>query len=284
MSVVRIVDDGGDGASFLEVDGEVLPNGDINAFRNLTGVNVRSDDIMVSAYPKSGSHWVMEVIHFLLAGSLDVDELQKMVTMMDSSPETSYRDLPSPRILNTHLRLEQLPADVLKKKVKLICVLRNPMDVAVSYYNFLRVLTFTDYNGKWNNFCRPYFNGKFCYGSWFDHTRHWEEVKKDNPDHPILTLFYEDFKENPVREAKKLRNFLGVDKSDGFVKQVCEHCDFQSMQKRKGTTKMGKYAFRKGEVGDWKNWFTVAQKEWFDELYQDKIAELPIKFRYTLDD
>ncbi|XP_048257121.1 cytosolic sulfotransferase 1-like isoform X3 [Haliotis rufescens] len=205
MNVVRILDDGGDGASFLETDGQVLPNGDINAFHNLASVNVRSDDIIVSAYPKAGSHWVTEIIHFLLAGSVDVDDFQKMVTMIDSSPETAYRDLPSPRILNTHLRLEQLPADVLKKK-------------------------------------------------------------------------------NPVREAVKLRDFLGVARSDEFVRQVCEHCHFDSMQKRKATTEMGKYAFRKGKVGDWKNWFTVAQKEWFDQLYKEKMADIPIKFRYTLDD
>ena len=35
-----------------------------------------------------------------------------------------------------------------------------------------------------------------------------------------------------------------------------------------------------GVVGDWKNWFTVAQREMFDELWKKKMKDSLFKFRY----
>jgi hypothetical protein len=37
-----------------------------------------------------------------------------------------------------------------------------------------------------------------------------------------------------------------------------------------------------GEVGDWKNWFTVAQSEAFDAVYNDRMKESNWKLRYTI--
>ena len=35
-----------------------------------------------------------------------------------------------------------------------------------------------------------------------------------------------------------------------------------------------------GIVGDWKNWFTVAQNEQFDDVYATKMAGYKHSFRY----
>ena len=38
-----------------------------------------------------------------------------------------------------------------------------------------------------------------------------------------------------------------------------------------------------GEVGDWKNWFTVAQNEEFDRIMAEKMKNISHRFQYVLE-
>ena len=54
----------------------------------------------------------------------------------------AIKQLPSPRIIKTHLPLQLLPPSVLQTpSVKIIYVTRNPRDVAVSLYHFMNILS-----------------------------------------------------------------------------------------------------------------------------------------------
>ena len=35
-----------------------------------------------------------------------------------------------------------------------------------------------------------------------------------------------------------------------------------------------------GQIGDWKNHFTVAMNEAFDKLYKEKMSDVKLKFRF----
>ena len=37
-----------------------------------------------------------------------------------------------------------------------------------------------------------------------------------------------------------------------------------------------------GEVGDWKNHFTVAQNERFDQIYNEKMKDIKFSYKYTI--
>lgn len=37
---------------------------------------------------------------------------------------------------------------------------------------------------------------------------------------------------------------------------------------------------RKGVVGDWKNYFTIAQSAFLDALFMEKMGDLKLTFRY----
>lgn len=37
-----------------------------------------------------------------------------------------------------------------------------------------------------------------------------------------------------------------------------------------------------GQVGDWKNWFTVGQSDMFDNYYKEKMKTSGVKIKFTL--
>ncbi|XP_046356409.2 sulfotransferase 1A1-like [Haliotis rufescens] len=283
MELIHVADDGGDEMTLVNYNGRKYPQfpGSMQTkpIEKLASVEIRSDDILVCTFPKSGTHWVCEMVRLLVAGKLD-PEVGKGFHLIEGCSEDDYKNLPSPRILNTHVLYNDLPVQVKVMKPRIVYVTRNPKDVTVSYYNFVKKLTMCyNYTGEWKNFFRPSLEGKFDNGSWFDYVKDWEEVKKTT-DVPILTINYEDMKENLFREMKKIQAFLGIKRSDEFVKEVCDQCSFASMKKSKAA--MSAVTYRKGEIGDWKNWFTIAQNEWFDQIYKEKMKDCPLEFRYTL--
>ncbi|XP_046353832.1 sulfotransferase 1A1-like [Haliotis rufescens] len=282
MTSVTVADAGGDEMTLSNHNGYIYPDFPCKkAVLNMPAVKVRSDDVLVCAYPKSGTNWVWEKTRLLLAGKLDCDDVSKMTRMLEFRDEGDYKDLPSPRILNSHQLFRQLPVDVSINKPKIIYLIRNPKDLAVSYYNFAISMPHFKYNGQWTNYLKSLMEGKFDYGSWFDYVKDWEEVKKTT-DVPILTIYYENLKQDTFRETKRLCEFLGVERSEAFVTQVCNQCEFDSLKKLKATSKVTRDSvYRKGQIGDWKNWFTVAQNEWFDMLYAEKMGDCHLDIKYS---
>ncbi|XP_071092796.1 sulfotransferase 1A1-like [Haliotis cracherodii] len=130
--------------------------------------------------------------------------------------------------------------------------------------------------------CRKLHIVTVMYGSWMDYVSDWEQVKKRNPDLPVLTLFYEDLKQDQMRGMRRMCEFLGVERTDDFLSRICDNTTLTAMRTLKINAFYDGAVFRKGGVGDWKNWFTVAQNEWFDQLYQENMADCHLQFKYTL--
>nr|KAF6301401.1 sulfotransferase family 1C member 4 [Pipistrellus kuhlii] len=121
--------------------------------------------------------------------------------------------------------------------------------------------------------------GSVCWGSWHDHVKGWWEARDQ---HRILYLFYEDLK---TILAPSLIEF-----DTPILDKIVHHSSFDVMKQNP----MANYTvvpaevmdhsvspfMRKGTVGDWRNHFTVAQNERFDEDYQRKMAGTSLTFQF----
>ncbi|KAG3259577.1 sulfotransferase 1A1-like [Ictidomys tridecemlineatus] len=257
------------------------------------------DDLLISTYPKSGSTWVTEIMEMIYQdGNLEkchrAPTYERVPVLELKWPGLStgmdiLKDTPAPRLLKTHLQLALLPQSFLDQKVKVIYVARNAKDVAVSYYNFYKMAKGHPEPGTWDSFLEKFMDGQVSFGSWYQHVLKWGELGRT---HPVLYLFYEDLKENPKREIKKILEFLGRSLSEETVDHIVQHTSFKEMKKNP----MANYStipteimdhnispfMRKGIVGDWKSVFTVAQNEHFDAHYAEKMAGCKLKFRWQL--
>ncbi|WAR03194.1 ST1B1-like protein [Mya arenaria] len=291
MPVKKLDDGTGETVRVLEVDGYYAPTFDMNQeedFRSIPNWPLKPDDILICAYPKAGTHWLWEVTSMLVNQSADRMKLIKETSMLEALTGESFSGILSPRVLNTHIPLNLMPMDTLKNRTRIIFVQRNPKDICVSFYNHHSKLVEYEYNGKFENYVNRFLNGLVDYGSWFDYTLGWEKVILDNPDHPFYVLAYEDMKADPVKEIEKLSGFLGLKTSKALAAEIAEKCDFQSMKREKDPLentadwKGGQPGmYRKGQVGDWKNWFTVAQSEMFDAEFRRRMQGSNFTYRFS---
>ncbi|KAJ8308661.1 hypothetical protein KUTeg_013535 [Tegillarca granosa] len=288
MPVVYLTDDGGARLRCLDIDGYIIPTFNIipnheQEYRSMPEWQARDDDLMVCAYPKSGTHWIWEVMCMLLQGNAKRIEGIKEACMLEGLAKKTFDEMKSPRIINTHIYFKHLPKDFLRRHCKIIYMVRNPKDVCVSFFNHHTKILEYEFDGTWENYVPRFLKGDVDYGSWFDYTLDWERStrRKHGVSNTCCIL-----RDNET--VKRLAKFLEVDLDESVLKQIDEMCQFDKMKKEKNKNENpdewkdkepGMY--RKGQVGDWKNWFTVAQSELFDSVYDQKMKNSKVTLRFT---
>nr|XP_028559454.1 sulfotransferase 1 family member D1-like isoform X1 [Podarcis muralis] len=281
----------------VDVHGVALFWSIAEAWSQVENFQAKKDDLLIATYPKSGTTWVSEILD-MIYNDADVEKCKRdaifnRVPFMELiipdiiNGVEQLAEIPSPRLVKTHLPVQLVPESFWENGCKMIYVARNAKDVAVSYYHFYKMAKMHPEPGTWDEFLGKFVAGEVAFGSWYDHVKGWWEQKTTHPN--ILYLFYEDMKEDPKREVQKVIRFLGKEVSEEVVNKILHHTSFKEMQKNPTsnyTMMPGDQMdhsvspfMRKGIAGDWKNQFTVAQNERFDEDYAEKMKGSTLLFR-----
>ncbi|KAE8293626.1 Cytosolic sulfotransferase 2 [Larimichthys crocea] len=190
----------------------------------------------------------------------------------------------SPRLIKTHLPVQLMPNSFWEQNCKVVYVARNAKDSVVSYFHFQRMTLIFPEPGEWSSYLQRFMKGKMVFGSWYDHVNGW--WKKKQSYSKLHFMFYEDMIEDIGREMDKLCSFLGLSPSAEEKERIIDSVQFDKMKTNdmvnfSGVEQMNLNVssfIRKGKVGDWKNHFTVAQNEEFDEDYGEKMKDSTLQF------
>ncbi|XP_071954186.1 sulfotransferase 1B1-like [Antedon mediterranea] len=254
---------------------------------------VRADDIFLVTYAKCGTHWACEIINLILTGG-DPDKIDR--TCMEACLEMSYlKDITdftstvpyyktleaktSRRVILTHLPKSLLPPQVFTKKPKVIYVTRNPKDCGVSMYHAFKEMGMPD--SDWDGFVNEWTKqDNLLFGGFFTHVL---DFWKHRHDSNLLFMKYEDMKKDPRGSIVRFADHL----------DVVHHSEVNNMKKTYDnieknipggvflTKILGKAPFiRKGQIGDWKNHFTVAQNEQFDVVIRENLHTTGLVFDF----
>ncbi|KAJ8040141.1 Sulfotransferase family cytosolic 1B member 1 [Holothuria leucospilota] len=268
---------------------------------NVAGVRewkTREDDIFVSTYPKSGTHWMYEIVHLILANGhsdkIDRSKMMNSTIEMLHPPELvkpTYEVLDkeeSQRVIMAHLPWQFLPKQLTEQqKGKIVYVMRNPKDVITSQNRFSLSSSGKQKDEElWKYLINAFLTGDVMYGSWFDHVkRHWEHRNQGN----VFFTSYEEMKKDLRSVVKPLSKFLGHELDEDALDRVEEKSTVKAMKKTYDDIEknvpggammvkaLGKNSFiQKGVTGSWKEYFTVAENELFDQVCKGKMANWDI--------
>ncbi len=179
--------------------------GRVLAGRQMAGRNVTvfPDDVFVVSYPRSGNTWT----RFLIGNLINPDDpvtfanVESRVPEIYFNPDHAMRRLERPRILKSHECFQpQYP--------RIIYIVRDPRDVAVSFYHHnIKAGNIAD-NYPIEQFIPRFINAEFDskWGSWADHVLSWIRLREGSPS--FILLRYESMKRNPEMELARVAVFL----------------------------------------------------------------------------
>jgi hypothetical protein len=136
-----------------------------------------------------------------------------------------------------------------------------------------------DFHSDW---IRRWSEGRVESGSFWLWHRYWWERAQD-PSQDVLWLQFEDVKRAPLVEVEKIARFLRLDRVPGrsnrqfraLIARAHESSSFGKMKANYANTRFGTGHFRKGGIGDWRNYFTAEESARFDALHEMHFSEYP---------
>jgi hypothetical protein len=184
---------------------------------DIAGRNLRvfPDDTFIASYPRSGNTWT----RFLIANLMHPERrvtFANIETIIPDATALSSRELkrvPRPRLIKTHEYFEP-------RYRKVIYLVRDPRDVALSLYNFRRKYRSLDDSYPIEQYVAQRFVRGDLDVSWGEHVGSWFGTRMNQPG--FLLVRYEDLLQDTARELCRVAGFLGVAAGTEGLSQAIE--------------------------------------------------------------
>jgi hypothetical protein len=236
------------------------------AGRNLA---VYPDDTFLVSYPRSGNTWT----RFLIANLLHTDQpvtfanIERLIPDCEAMSSRFVKSVSRPRIIKSHEYFDH-------RYKKVIYIVRDPRDVALSYYDFSRKYRQIDDGYPLTQFVSDFVAGRlssFDWGTWVENVSSWFYTRNGRPD--FLLLRYEDMQADAERELTKVARFLGVEVARDRLAAAIERSSADRMRKMEAK-EGGEWVTTKNKRSDIPFVRSASSGLWKEKLPASSIAAI----------
>jgi hypothetical protein len=250
------------------------------SFTRFMPTNPLHDDLYIVSFPKSGTTWlnfIMANVHLMMSnrkqrvGFYNIRDFIPDI-MVNRYLKNDILTFPGHRVIKSHAEMNPL-------YTRIIYLIRDPRDVMVSYYWFLKNL------GGWDEDLHHLIMSH-TYGIelWCRHVQGW--IEKAPATSQIFSIRYEDLKSDPFKVLTRIYTLLGHEISTEVLNQAIELSSFENMKKLEAECNHGgDFRFhgfklvRKGKSGDYRTEISEGDLEFIRE----KAARWLSLFNYSLE-
>jgi aryl sulfotransferase len=172
-------------------------------------------------------------------------------------------------------------------QAKYIAVIRDPKDVFVSNYHFIRDGVYGPAMPEIETWLELFLSPDFVLGgSWaVNAAGYWAERHRPN----VLITSFREMKRDLRGTVKNVARFLNIDVGEDVIDEVCRRSSFEYMKAANRKFAMGKMVawrkpgvmIRKGSQGGSSELLTPAQQRRIDEHFIAELARLGSDFPYA---
>ena len=244
------------------------------------GLTVFADDIFLVGYFRSGCTWS----RFLFGNFIHQDDRVTFANVARLVP-TIYKD--PDRVLRTLPRFLQSHECFDPRYPRVIYIVRDPRDVAVSFYFYnLKVRVIPD-GYPLDDFVTRFVNANVVpyadrVGCWQDHVLSWVRLREGNPEFRLLR--YEDLLADPAKELARLAPIFGIEPTSARIEravQLSSASQMQSLEKKQSRqwvatkdTRQDIPFVREAKSGGWRSRLSSAAVQTIERAWGSTMKEL----------
>ena len=184
------------------------------------------DDTFLVSYPRSGNTWTRFLVAHLVFPDRTVDftNIEKLIPDTTSQSNLTLKKTRRPRIIKTHEYFDH-------RYPKTIYIVRDPRDVALSYYEFHRKYMHIDDSVGLEQFVDDFVSGRLKseWATWGENVGSWLYARGHSSS--FLLLRYEEMQRDPVKELGRIADFMGIAAEPGRLQKAVELSSADRMRK-----------------------------------------------------
>ncbi|MFZ2959946.1 MAG: sulfotransferase domain-containing protein [Candidatus Ozemobacteraceae bacterium] len=235
-------------------------------------LNEESEEVSINKMKTDGifsSRQICDAVTGIETSNLTADEIDRLrPAIYNYMSQTSEREL-FIKVHDAYTYLENGAPLLGTTNAKAVYIMRNPLDVAVSFANH----TSTDLD----KIIRSMGDERFAFCTtknslpeqlrqklltWSSHVESWVQAAEI----PVHVIRYEDLKIDPIKTFNGAVQFIGLERSGEQIRKAIGLSDFDKLKAEEDQNgfKERPYKtasfFRAGKVGDWRNYLSEEQK------------------------